>query len=99
MIFGAGVVFTLLFFSLFFEVFLLVSFLERRFTRIKLASLDASKLPRVAIIVPCFNEEGALAASLRSLLGLDYPADKLSVIVVDDGSTDSTMSIAGSFAS
>ena len=99
MIFGAGVVLTLLFFSLYFEVFLLVSFLERRFTRTKPASLDTSKLPRVAIIVPCLNEENALAASLKSLLALDYPSDKLSVIVVDDGSTDSTMSIAESFAS
>lgn len=95
MIFGAGVVFTLLFLSLYFEVFLLVSFLERRFTGIRASGL--STLPSVAVVVPCFNEESALAASLESLLALDYPSDKLSIIVVDDGSTDSTLSIARSF--
>ena len=38
--------------------------------------------------MPAFNEEDAIADSLRSLLALDYPADKLEIVVVNDGSTD-----------
>ena len=38
-----------------------------------------------------FNEEAAIAGSLRSLLALDYPADKLEVVAVNDGSTDGTL--------
>src|SRR5690242_421125 len=47
--------------------------------------------PRVAIVMPGFNEEEAIAQSLRSLLTLDYPADKLELVAVNDGSTDRTL--------
>lgn len=47
--------------------------------------------PHVAIIVPGFNEEEAIAMSLRSLLELNYPADKLEIVAVNDGSTDNTL--------
>jgi hyaluronan synthase len=47
--------------------------------------------PTVAIVMPAFNEEAAIARSVRSLLAVDYPADKLELVVVNDGSTDSTL--------
>ncbi len=47
--------------------------------------------PEVAIIMPAFNEESAIADSLRSLLALDYPAAKLQIVAVNDGSTDATL--------
>ncbi len=52
---------------------------------------DAGIEPRVAIVMPAFNEEAAIARSLRSLLALEYPADKLEIVAVDDGSTDGTL--------
>lgn len=48
--------------------------------------------PMVTIIVPCYNEEAVIAKSLKSLMNLDYPYYE--VIVVNDGSTDSTAAIA-----
>jgi hyaluronan synthase len=47
--------------------------------------------PHVAIVMPGFNEEDAIARSLRSLLELAYPADKLEIVAVNDGSTDATL--------
>lgn len=47
--------------------------------------------PRVAIVMPGFNEEAAIANSLRSLLALDYPEAKLEIVAVNDGSTDGTL--------
>jgi cellulose synthase/poly-beta-1,6-N-acetylglucosamine synthase-like glycosyltransferase len=41
------------------------------------------------VIVPAYNEEAGLAATVRSLVRTDYPAP-IEVIVVDDGSTDDT---------
>jgi hyaluronan synthase len=38
-----------------------------------------------------FNEEEGIANSLRSLLALDYPAGKLEIVAVNDGSTDGTV--------
>ncbi|MCB1488929.1 MAG: glycosyltransferase [Bauldia sp.] len=45
-------------------------------------------LPPVTVIVPAFCEEAVIVESIASLLASDYP--KLSILVVDDGSTDGT---------
>ena len=82
-----------LFISLFFEVFILITYLEVR-EELSLEKEYLSKniewFPTVTIIVPCFNEEHTLYKTIHSLLDLDYPKDRLSIIVVDDGSTDGT---------
>jgi hyaluronan synthase len=52
---------------------------------------DAGLEPRVAIVMPGFNEQDAIGDSLRSLLALDYPAAKLEIVAVNDGSTDGTL--------
>ncbi|GAA2420487.1 glycosyltransferase [Actinomadura vinacea] len=53
-------------------------------------------LPPVSLIVPAYNEEAGIAATIGSLLDTDYPGP-VEVIVVDDGSTDRTAEIASSF--
>src|SRR3954452_23890985 len=52
---------------------------------------DAGLEPRVAIVMPGFNEEDAIGRSLRSLLEVEYPVDKLEIVAVNDGSTDHTL--------
>jgi hyaluronan synthase len=52
---------------------------------------DKGLEPRVAIVMPGFNEEAAIGDSLRSLLALNYPAAKLEIVAVNDGSTDGTL--------
>jgi hyaluronan synthase len=47
--------------------------------------------PTVAVVMPAFNEEQAIGMSVRALLAVDYPEDKLEVVVVNDGSTDGTL--------
>ncbi len=98
MVFGSGVVFTLLFVSLYFEIFLLIAFLQRRLIPAPTArEIRDQVLPKVAIIVPCYNEAKTLSASLSSLLALHYPKELLQIIIVDDGSRDETLAIARSF--
>lgn len=81
------------FLAVYVQVFLLVTFFERRK---ELAAAHAAPLPTlehfptVAIIVPVWNEEKTVHGTVASLLALNYPKDKLEVIVVDDGSTDNT---------
>jgi hyaluronan synthase len=55
------------------------------------AAKDKGLEPHVAIVMPGFNEEAAIGNSLRSLLALDYPAGKLELVAVNDGSTDGTL--------
>ncbi|HUA75403.1 MAG TPA: glycosyltransferase [Solirubrobacteraceae bacterium] len=52
---------------------------------------DVGLEPRIAIVMPGFNEEEAIARSLSSLLELDYPVEKLQLIAVNDGSSDDTL--------
>src|SRR4051812_19889074 len=92
------VTYGLLFISLYFEVFLLVSFLERQFAKVSVKNALIT-FPTAAIVVPCFNEEKGIAATLQSLLALEYPDEKLEILVVDDGSTDATLTIARQFES
>jgi cellulose synthase/poly-beta-1,6-N-acetylglucosamine synthase-like glycosyltransferase len=47
-------------------------------------------LPRVAILVPAWNEAAVIGTSVDRLMALDYPRDRLRVYVVDDASTDET---------
>ncbi|MBO5760855.1 MAG: glycosyltransferase family 2 protein [Lentisphaeria bacterium] len=48
------------------------------------------ELPRLTVIVPAYNEGEFVAKSLASILESDYPAEKLEVIAVNDGSEDDT---------
>lgn len=51
---------------------------------------DDDELPTVTVIVPAHNEAAVIDRCLNSVKAQDYPHDKLEIIVVDDGSTDST---------
>jgi UDP-N-acetylglucosamine transferase subunit ALG13 len=53
---------------------------------------------RFSIIVPAHNEEGHLSATLKALLDQRYPAARYEIIVVENGSSDMTLSIARSLA-
>ncbi|MDB5254523.1 MAG: hypothetical protein JWL80_589 [Parcubacteria group bacterium] len=85
-----------LFVSLFFEVVILITYFETR-EEIKFEEEHLKKpilsYPSVSIIVPSFNEEATVAGTIDSLLKLDYPADKLSLLLIDDGSSDKTLEV------
>jgi cellulose synthase/poly-beta-1,6-N-acetylglucosamine synthase-like glycosyltransferase len=51
--------------------------------------IDSPTTPPIALIVPAHNEENAIVQTVLSLLDLNYPEKE--ILVVDDGSTDSTL--------
>ena len=55
--------------------------------------------PTVSFIIAAYNEELVIADKIEKTLALDYPEDKLEIIVASDGSTDRTDEIVESFAS
>lgn len=55
-------------------------------------------LPTVTAIVTAYNEQQHIEAKLRNILTLDYPPDRLDVIVASDASSDATDRIVGEFA-
>jgi len=54
------------------------------------------KYPFVSIIIPALNEEQYIDKVLKSVANLNYPKERMEVIVVDNGSTDSTIAITES---
>ncbi len=54
--------------------------------------------PSVTLIISAYNEERVIAKKLENTVALEYPKDRLEVIVVSDGSTDTTDQIVASFA-
>nr|MCK4929737.1 glycosyltransferase family 2 protein [Nanoarchaeota archaeon] len=97
MSFGEILISVIAFVSLYTAIFFIITLLEHRNHLTKREKLR--RYPNVCIIVPCYNEKTTLAKTLDSLLALDYPKDKLQIMVVDDGSTDSTYLVAKKYIS
>jgi cellulose synthase/poly-beta-1,6-N-acetylglucosamine synthase-like glycosyltransferase len=66
--------------------FLLVGLHFRRLHYAKCAPY----LPRVAVVIPAWNEAAVIGTSVDRLMHLDYPLSALRIFVVDDASTDAT---------
>jgi cellulose synthase/poly-beta-1,6-N-acetylglucosamine synthase-like glycosyltransferase len=54
------------------------------------ASKSADSLPAVTLIVPAYDEEEVIAAKVANALALEYPRERLQLIVASDGSADAT---------
>ena len=53
----------------------------------------ADKTPMVSIIVPVRNAERTLATTFEYLMGVEYPRDKMEIVIADGGSTDKTVAV------
>lgn len=58
------------------------------------AAVADDVLPKITIVMSAYNEAARLPEKLRNLRALDYPADRMSIVVVSDGSTDGTEQVA-----
>ncbi|MFZ8855589.1 MAG: glycosyltransferase [Candidatus Nanopusillus sp.] len=82
-------------------IIIFVELLMSIYTLLFLLSYDKEEIyyeikdySRVSIIVPSYNEGKNIKNTLERLIDLEYPKDKLEIIVVDDGSKDNTYEIA-----
>lgn len=55
-------------------------------------------VPSVSMVIPAYNEARVIAQKLENSLALDYPSDKLEILVISDGSTDETNQIVARYA-
>lgn len=91
---GNLLLFVISYFGLFTSVLFFLAFFKNKKS---LINPKPKKWLSVTVVVPAYNEEKTIAATLKSLLKLDYPKDKLHIIMVDDGSNDRTYEIARRF--
>lgn len=55
--------------------------------------------PTVSVLIPAHNEEVVIEGTLKAMVEIEYPKDKLEVILINDNSSDRTGAIADSYAS
>ena len=60
--------------------------------------LTADSTPTVSVIVAAHNEESVIERRLENLLALDYPPERLEIVVASDASTDRTDELVEKFA-
>src|SRR5262245_49650584 len=72
----------------------------RCFGRTQAAPAPADgELPGISLVIAAHNEERWIRQRIENALTLDYPGEKLEVIIASDGSTDRTVEIVREFAS
>ena len=78
---------------------LLLVLLAKLQVRLKSSGIDAApNLPSLTLIVTAFNEQTRIREKIDNMLALDYPAERLELIIASDCSTDDTDTIVGEFA-
>jgi cellulose synthase/poly-beta-1,6-N-acetylglucosamine synthase-like glycosyltransferase len=68
--------------------------LLNRLARRRLPPPGTQYCPTVSVILPVHNEGGRIAGKIGNLLALDYPPDRMQVLVIGDGCTDDSLQIA-----
>lgn len=66
---------------------------KRKDILIKTEKISFPDYPAVTVTIPAYNESKNVEKTVKSLLAMDYPKDKLFIVLVDDGSTDDTFEV------
>jgi len=78
----------------------LLVFVKERLTRTHKPSEEATNFwPSVTLLISAYNEEKVIADKIKNSLALNYPSEKLEILITSDGSDDSTPGIVKSFES
>ena len=89
-------VWTMYLLGLYFAIFWLYAFLDKyelfreEFRSSASGKRKLSRFPKVSVIIPAYNAVSTIKDCILSVVNLDYPKDRLEIMVVNDGSTDST---------
>jgi cellulose synthase/poly-beta-1,6-N-acetylglucosamine synthase-like glycosyltransferase len=62
------------------------------------APLSEDECPRVSVLIAAYNEEAEIEGQVERLLALDYPQDRLEIVIASDGSSDATAAIVERYA-
>ena len=79
---------------------MIISFLaQRKPLRALNWDVDSDYWPSLTVLIVAYNEERWIQRKIENTLALDYPPDRMQILVASDGSTDATVEIAKQFAS
>ncbi len=86
-----------IFLGLFITIFYILGYHSRKHKTVK--KILEKDLPFISILIPAYNEEKGIVKTIQSALAIDYPRNKMEILVIDDGSSDKTLSLAQKFKS
>ena len=72
--------------------------IKKNQNRTAFISYKTDELPKISLIVPTKNEETVIRRCLNGIMNVDYPKDKMQIIVVDGKSEDNTSKICSEFS-
>jgi cellulose synthase/poly-beta-1,6-N-acetylglucosamine synthase-like glycosyltransferase len=81
-----------------FSVYGYVNFIKSMKERKKMDKLEI-EYPTCTVLIPAHNEEKVIGNTVEAMLKLNYPSDKLKIMVINDGSKDATKAIIEGYAS
>ena len=55
------------------------------------------KIPKISVLIPCYNSEKFIARALRSILHQSLPREEYEIIVINDGSVDKSEFLINQF--
>lgn len=64
----------------------------------KLVDSRRFEFPKVTLLIPAHNEEKVISYTIEAMQRLDYPADRLDILIINDGSSDATADIVGRYS-
>lgn len=60
--------------------------------------LTESETPSISLLIAAYNEQAVIEGRILNALAMDYPSDRLEIVIASDGSTDQTVAIVRRFA-
>ncbi len=81
-----------------FSIFGYINFVKSLKEKKKIDNSDYTDFPSCTILIPAHNEEKVISYTVEAMLKLKYPKDKLTIMVINDGSKDRTKEIVEGYA-
>ena len=88
----------MIFYQFLFSIYGYINFIKSMKEK-KEVDKQSYDFPTCTILIPAHNEEKVIAATIEAMMNLTYPKDKLTIMVINDGSKDATKEIIESYAS
>ncbi len=88
------ILYVIFFIFMYYTNFWLITYVEESNTKKSTKRKEIAEWPGISIVIPMYNEEENIGPTIDNICDVDYPKDKLKIIVVDDGSKDNSFKFA-----
>jgi cellulose synthase/poly-beta-1,6-N-acetylglucosamine synthase-like glycosyltransferase len=66
--------------------------------KLKTSNIQSSELPLISMLIPAYNEEERIPNKIENTLNIEYPTNRLEIIIINDCSSDNTKEVVTKYA-